>query len=207
MAGLGRRTFAPGEVLTASNVMNYLQDQVIQTYAGTAARGSAIGTAVSEGMVSYLADSKYVEVFDGSDWISALPVGAWQSYTPSFVNFTLGNGTITASKYVQIGKTVHLQVSVTLGSTSVVGTQPTISLPISAKNDFVGQYATVSGCTLFAGSSLGVGTVQLITTTTCRMFVIRADATYSTSAGVTATIPGTWTTGNFFGFSFTYEVD
>ena len=70
MAGLGRRTFAPGEVLTASNVMNYLQDQVIQTYAGTAARGSAIGTAVSEGMVSYLADNNFVQVHDGTAWRS-----------------------------------------------------------------------------------------------------------------------------------------
>jgi hypothetical protein len=68
MAGLGRRTFAPGEVLTASNVMNYLQDQVVQTYAGTAARGSAIGTAVSEGMVSYLADTNNIEVYDGAGW-------------------------------------------------------------------------------------------------------------------------------------------
>jgi hypothetical protein len=43
--------------------MNYLQDQVVQTYAGTAARGSAIGTAVSEGMVSYLADTDSLEVY------------------------------------------------------------------------------------------------------------------------------------------------
>ena len=63
MAGLGRRTFAPGEVLTASNVMNYLQDQVVQNYAGTAARGSAIGSAVSQGMVSYLDDSNSLEVY------------------------------------------------------------------------------------------------------------------------------------------------
>jgi hypothetical protein len=68
MAGLGRRTFAPGEVLTASNVMNYLQDQVIQTYAGTAARGSAIGTALSEGMVSYLADTNSLEFYDSTAW-------------------------------------------------------------------------------------------------------------------------------------------
>jgi hypothetical protein len=73
MAGLGRRTFAPGEVLTASNVMNYLQDQVVQTYAGTAARGSAIGTAVSEGMISYVADTNSVEVYDGSDWLGLGP--------------------------------------------------------------------------------------------------------------------------------------
>lgn len=68
MAGLGRRTFAPGEVLTATNVMGYLQDQAVMTFAGTAARGSAIGTAVSEGMVSYLADTNDVEIYDGSSW-------------------------------------------------------------------------------------------------------------------------------------------
>ena len=70
MAGLGRRTFAAGEVLTASNVMSYLQDQAVMNFAGTAARGSAIGTAVSEGMVSYLADSNVVQAYDGSAWNS-----------------------------------------------------------------------------------------------------------------------------------------
>lgn len=68
MAGLGRRTFAPGEVLTATNVMGYLQDQAVMKFAGTAARGSAIGTAVAEGMVSYLADTDLVEAYDGSGW-------------------------------------------------------------------------------------------------------------------------------------------
>lgn len=70
MAGSGRRTFAPGEVLTASNVMNYLQDQAVMNFAGTAARGSAIGTAVAEGMVSYLADTNDVQVYDGTQWSS-----------------------------------------------------------------------------------------------------------------------------------------
>jgi hypothetical protein len=73
MAGLGRRTFAPGEVLTASNVMNYLQDQVVQTYADDGARGSAIGTAVSEGMVSYLADVDIVQIYNGSSWLNLGP--------------------------------------------------------------------------------------------------------------------------------------
>ena len=68
MPGLGRRTFAPGEVLTATNVMGYLQDQAVMTFAGTAARGSAIGTAVSEGMVSYLADSDFIEFYNGTAW-------------------------------------------------------------------------------------------------------------------------------------------
>lgn len=70
MAGLGRRTFTAGEILTASNVMGYLQDQAVQVYAGTAARGSAIGTAVSEGMITYQKDNDRLDIYDGSEWAS-----------------------------------------------------------------------------------------------------------------------------------------
>jgi len=73
MAGLGRKVFAPGEVLTATNVQNYLMDQAVQVYAGTAARGSAIGSAITEGMVSYLADLNQMDVYDGSAWKKVYP--------------------------------------------------------------------------------------------------------------------------------------
>lgn len=86
MAGLGRRTFAAGEVLTASNVMGYLQDQAVMNFAGTAARGSAVPTP-SEGMVSYLADSNVVQAYDGAAWNSlayatAVPTNAQVGLKP-----------------------------------------------------------------------------------------------------------------------------
>ena len=101
MAGLGRRTFAPGEVLTSSNVMNYLMDQSIMNFAGTAARGSAIGTAVSEGMVSYLADSNDVEVYTGAAWspvafesyVDGKPVAGLVPIIAPTVNFSGGTAT------------------------------------------------------------------------------------------------------------------
>ena len=79
MAGLGRKVFAPGEVLTATNVQNYLMDQAVQVYAGTAARGSAIGTATTEGMVAYLADTNSVQMATGTaTWVNvdSLPIVA-----------------------------------------------------------------------------------------------------------------------------------
>ena len=77
MAGLGRKTFTAGEVLTAANVQGYLQDQTVMVFAGTAARGSALGTAVlSEGMVTYLSDSNSVELWDGSAWATVYPISA-----------------------------------------------------------------------------------------------------------------------------------
>ena len=70
MAGAGFRTFAAGEVLTASNVNTYLMQQAVQNFAGTAARSSAV-TSPSEGMLSYLQDTDQLSYYDGSNWITA----------------------------------------------------------------------------------------------------------------------------------------
>ena len=70
----GFRTFTAGEVLTASNVQNYLMDQSVMTFAGSAARSSAIGTAnFEEGMTSYLKDTDKLEVYDGTNWVGVAP--------------------------------------------------------------------------------------------------------------------------------------
>jgi hypothetical protein len=45
-------------------------DQSVMTFAGTAARGSAITTPV-EGMVTYLEDSNTLQLWDGASWTSA----------------------------------------------------------------------------------------------------------------------------------------
>lgn len=72
MAGLGRKVFTAGEVLTAANVQGYLQDQVVQVYASSAVRATAVGTA-TEGMISYLSDTNAVEYYDGAAWASIVP--------------------------------------------------------------------------------------------------------------------------------------
>jgi hypothetical protein len=72
--GSGYRTFTAGEVLTASNVQDYLMDQSVMVFADSTARASGIGTAnFEEGMVSYLEDTDTVEVYDGSAWASIAP--------------------------------------------------------------------------------------------------------------------------------------
>ena len=67
MAGLGRKTFTAGEVLTAANVNGYLMDQSVMVFAGTAARSSAIATA-SAGMVSFRTDGSVWEGYNGASW-------------------------------------------------------------------------------------------------------------------------------------------
>lgn len=67
MAGLGRKVFNAGDVLTAAQVQGYLQDQAVMVFGGTAARASAIPTP-SEGMISYRTDDNAIEFYDGTSW-------------------------------------------------------------------------------------------------------------------------------------------
>lgn len=68
MAGQGKKTFVAGEVLTAQDVNGYLMDQSVMNFADSGARGSAIPTP-TEGMVTYLADTNAIEVYDGSAFV------------------------------------------------------------------------------------------------------------------------------------------
>lgn len=71
----GWKSWAVGEVVEATDFQNYLQDQVVQVYAGTAARGSALGTAVTAGMVSYLTDTNVLQFYNGTAWANVSQVG------------------------------------------------------------------------------------------------------------------------------------
>jgi hypothetical protein len=68
MAGAGWRQFTVGQLLTSAQVQTFLQDQAVQVFASAAARTSALGTAVSEGMVSYRTDGKALELYANSAW-------------------------------------------------------------------------------------------------------------------------------------------
>jgi hypothetical protein len=60
----GKKTFVAGDVLLAQDLNDYLMDQSVMNFGGSAARSSAIPTPTS-GMVTYLTDQKRVEVYDG----------------------------------------------------------------------------------------------------------------------------------------------
>jgi hypothetical protein len=80
-----RKVFTAGEVLAASDVNEFLMDQTVMVFAGTAARGSAIGTA-TEGMYTHLNDTDTLQYYDGSDWVNRIP-------TPETAGVTLLNTT------------------------------------------------------------------------------------------------------------------
>jgi hypothetical protein len=92
-----RKVFTAGEVLAAADVNEFLQDQAVMTFAGTAARGSAIGSA-TEGMVTYLEDSNTIEAYNSTAWVTVANAGT-ASYNLVETLYFTSNGTFTKATY------------------------------------------------------------------------------------------------------------
>ena len=107
-ANAGYRTFNTGDVLTAAQVQNYLQNQTIMYFANAAARDAALtGAIVVEGMFAYLADTNTTVYYDGS---------AWQSFgTGDVTGLTAGAG-ITITNASGPVPTISLSTNGTLTS-------------------------------------------------------------------------------------------
>jgi hypothetical protein len=115
MSGAGWRTFTSGAVLTAAQVQDFLQDQVVQVYATTAARSSALGTAVSAGMISYVTTGQQMDYYNGSSWtglnytsITASTVSAYTvtsgDHNRTFVSASTAAQTIVVPDVFEIGE-------------------------------------------------------------------------------------------------------
>ena len=68
MAGAGYKLFASGDVLTASDVNTYLQEQTIMVFANDSARDTALNSVKSEGMFVYITADNTLQYYDGSSW-------------------------------------------------------------------------------------------------------------------------------------------
>jgi hypothetical protein len=126
--------------------------------------------------------------------------GGWTTWTPSFSNLTVGNGTVTA-RYQQVGKTLNFEFKFTMGSTSSMGSVPNFSLPATPKigSGFWNQVAEDAGTGNFYGGLENIsGTVY--------PFVFNATGTYVQNTYFSATAPFTWTTNDNFTIRGTYEV-
>lgn len=129
---------------------------------------------------------------------------SWQSFTPTWTNFTVGNGTATCA-YVQTGKMTAVRGRVVMGTTSSVSGSITFTLPvtaISAYNQFdpVGTSVfTDTGTATYAGGAL------INSTTTAFLTAIDASGTYAKQVITSSTVPFTFGNGDIFVFNLLYE--
>jgi hypothetical protein len=204
-----RKEFEAFTRLDASDVNTFLMDQSVMSFAGTAARGSAITEPV-EGMLTYLEDSDEYQSYNGTSYVTVADGSGWTTFVPVFGNLTVGNGTFDYAKYKVIGKTINIQVRFTLGSTSAVTGAITIEAPTEVERASSGvpgnsysYFLDASTSTFFTGIPRGHPTIL-------RRFTVSAtgaSGTYASSVGTTSAIPFTWTTSDQIVFSTTYEVD
>ena len=166
--GSGFRTFTAGEVLTASNVNNYLMEQSVMVFGGSAARSSAIGTAnFEEGMTSYLTDTDKLEAYDGTNWVAIGPATSTQGLTLiSTVTFSgvssqlftnVFSATYDAYKiqgYVTHSTSANAYIRLRTGSTDLttgyanqylIGASTTASAALGATDTFMSLNGTQTG--------------------------------------------------------------
>jgi hypothetical protein len=71
------KDFTVGQTLTSAEVDDFLMRQTVMVFDNATARSTALGTVVSEGMVTYLKDTDVVQQYNGTAWS---PVGV-ESFT------------------------------------------------------------------------------------------------------------------------------
>ena len=179
--------------MVAKTIVDAKGDLIAGTAADTAAR-----LAVGANGETLVADSS---TSTGLDWKSATEQYPWQTWSPSYDNITVGNGTAVA-RYQQIGKTVNVRYQLTFGSTTTIAYLPGLSLPVTAAATAYNQtnlHLSDSGANGYFGSAYFSNTSYVY------FFVSQANSTYSFMQGVSATIPFTWTTSDAIYLTMTYE--
>ena len=115
------------------------------------------------------------------------------TYTPTFTNLTLGNGTVSA-KYVKDGAIIIDQIVITFGSTTAIMGAVTIAglqASVSATPMIVGSVNLHD-----TGSAYYSGVARAASATSIEIHVQNASGTYTTLGSLSATIPHTWATGD-----------
>lgn len=122
------------------------------------------------------------------------------SFTPSFTNLTVGNGTITSAFYRRVGSYMQIWLGLQWGSTTSVSGSIGVTVPggftmDSSKADISNGRSNLGGVALIhAGVSSFPGYVNASSTTSFRFVYVSGGA----AAVVTATAPFTWTTNDDF---------
>lgn len=98
------KNWAIGEEVVAADFNPLIANQIVATFASAAAR-AAEWPSPPHGAQSYLTGTNSLESFDGTNWVPAVPVGAWTPWAFDLVGGTLGQSPYDA-RFAKIGRTI-----------------------------------------------------------------------------------------------------
>lgn len=181
----------PGETIEASDI-NTPVNQLAAVINGAIETANLADGAVTPAKLSSGA---------GASW-------SYQSWTPTWANFTTGNGTLNYAKYIQIGKTIHFRLKFTLGSTSSMSTGPTFSLPVAINGDLTTTTDLIQASVglVDTGTAFFSGVLRWATSSTVGLYALNAAGTYAGTAQVSSTVPHTWANTDVIEVSGTYDI-
>lgn len=137
------------------------------------------------------------DVVDNENAAFPLGVGAWTSYTPTLTQNATLTKTVNYAKYQRIGRTIFVQVKLSITSAGTAGNTIKVGLPVTAADSdaLIGSFTYLdSGTQFYAGSTTGT------TTTAVELMVNGATAS---SLGVTPAV--TAASGDIVRLALTYE--
>ncbi len=163
------------------------------------------GTVTVDGEIKFDRTNEDLSIGDGSA-SQIIHMGVWKTYTPVWTNLTVGNGT-SSGRYTQIGKTVHVQISVLLGSTSSIDGAVIVTLPITMASLSGANFAL--GIVTFLDQGVGyfVGHIGEDSTTSVRVNTLIGNVAFVKLNSLSSTEPFTWTTSDGIQMSITYEAE
>ena len=132
------------------------------------------------------------------------PGGAWTSWTPTWTNLTVGNGTLTA-RYTQVGKTIRFRIALVFGSTTSISGAVSHSLPATAATHAGSLPINGYGSLLDSGIAAFPVYLVLTNTTTASVRTSTASGTYTGITIISATIPFTFSTNDEISITGEYE--
>jgi hypothetical protein len=160
-------------------------------------RLSLSGANLYAGLSVYESDTSRTYRYDGTGWIiMGEPAVA---LTPTFTNVTVGNGTLIGSYHRSDGW-MDLKVQFTLGTTSAMGSSPTLTLPVAYANGL--EIDTTQNVLMYHLGQRWYGAPAAAGPTAIVLNSVGA----ANAVSVTATVPFTWGSGDILAASFRYQM-
>lgn len=190
----GFKVWATGDLVNASDFNNYIQEQVIMSFADSSARGTAISTP-EEGMFAYLKDTNVLTYYTGSTWASYIGEGDITGVTITTAsNSGLAGGSASTSGAFSATMTTDLN-NLTASAVAVANDSIAIidsSASNGTRKESIADLATAmagTNVTASAGvlSATGGKILQIVTGTSTSDTGATADTSYS-DTGLTADI-------------------